>query len=248
MTPSDKKLKPKDYSTDQQVRWCPGCGDYAILNAVKKVLATSGKRKEEVAFISGIGCSSRFPYYVDTYGMHGIHGRAAAIASGLKMHNPHLSVWVVTGDGDGLAIGGNHFIHAIRRNMDFKLLIFNNQIYGLTKGQYSPTSTFGSKTKTSPMGTMEQPFSPARLAIGAGATFFARSSASETKHLEETLLRANAHRGTSVVEIMQNCLIFNDKVFDVYLAKENRDDHNLKLQHDKPMVFGKESEKVLAMD
>ena len=248
MTPSDKKLKPKDYSTDQQVRWCPGCGDYAILNAVKKVLATSGKRKEEVAFISGIGCSSRFPYYVDTYGMHGIHGRAAAIASGLKIHNPNLSVWVVTGDGDGLAIGGNHFIHAIRRNMDFNLLIFNNQIYGLTKGQYSPTSKLGSKTKTSPMGTMEQPFSPARLAIGAGATFFARSSASDTKHLEETLLRANAHKGTSVVEIMQNCLIFNDKVFDDYLAKENRDDHTLKLQHDKPMVFGKESEKVLAMD
>ena len=219
MSQQTKSLSAKDFATEQQVRWCPGCGDYAILNVVKKVLAASGKRKEEVAFISGIGCSSRFPYYVDTYGMHGIHGRATAIASGLKVHNPNLNVWVTTGDGDSLAIGGNHFIHAIRRNMDFNLLIFNNQIYGLTKGQYSPTSKLGSKTKTSPSGTVEQPFSPAKLAIGAGASFFARTAASDTKHLEETLLRANAHKGTSVVEIMQNCLIFNDRAFDEYLAK-----------------------------
>ncbi|MGD1839421.1 MAG: 2-oxoacid:ferredoxin oxidoreductase subunit beta [Thermonemataceae bacterium] len=210
MSNTNKTLKSSDFASDQLVRWCPGCGDYAILNAVKKVLAASGKRKEEIAFISGIGCSSRFPYYVDTYGMHGIHGRAAAIASGLTVHNPSLSVWVITGDGDGLAIGGNHFIHCIRRNMDFNFLLFNNEIYGLTKGQYSPTSKLGSTTQTSPTGTIEQPLSAAKLAIGAGATFFARAAANDPKHLEAIIQRANEHRGTSIEEIMQNCVIFND--------------------------------------
>lgn len=240
-----KPLKAADFASDQPVRWCPGCGDYAILNAVKKALVAAGQPKENIAFISGIGCSSRFPYYLDTYGMHGIHGRAPAIASGLKIHKPNLSVWVITGDGDGLAIGGNHFIHAIRRNMDFNLLIFNNQIYGLTKGQYSPTSKRGSKTKTSPAGTLENPFSAARLAIGAGATFFARTAATDPKHLQETLLRADAHQGTSVVEIMQNCLIFNDNAFDEWLDKPIRDDKSIKLQHQQLIVFGSDHDKSL---
>ncbi len=239
MQSASEKLSAKDFATDQAIRWCPGCGDYAILNSVKKVLATLGRRKEDVVFISGIGCSSRFPYYVDTYGMHSIHGRAVAIATGTKVHNPSLSVWAITGDGDGLAIGGNHFIHAIRRNININILIFNNEIYGLTKGQYSPTSQLGQRTKTSPLGTIEKPFDPATLALGAGATFFARTTASDPKHLQEILLRAEAHCGTSVVEIYQNCVIFNDEAFEQFLGKENSDDHTVLLQHGKPLVFGR---------
>ena len=245
MQSNSEKLNAKDFATDQAIRWCPGCGDYAILNSVKKVLATLGKRKEDVVFISGIGCSSRFPYYVDTYGMHSIHGRAVAIATGTKVHNPSLSVWAITGDGDGLAIGGNHFIHAIRRNININILIFNNEIYGLTKGQYSPTSQLGQRTKTSPLGTIEKPFDPAMLALGAGATFFARTTASDPKHLQEILLRAEAHCGTSVVEIYQNCVIFNDEAFEQFLGKENRDDHSVLLQHGKPLVFGKGLDKAV---
>ncbi len=245
MKDNSPKLSAKDFATDQAVRWCPGCGDYAILNSVKKVLATLGKRKEDVVFVSGIGCSSRFPYYVDTYGMHSIHGRAVAIATGTKIHNPALSVWAITGDGDGLAIGGNHFIHAVRRNININILIFNNEIYGLTKGQYSPTSKRGQRTKTSPMGTLEKPFNPAMLALGAGATFFARTTASDPKHLQEILLRAEAHCGTSVVEIYQNCVIFNDEAFEAFLGKENRDDHTVLLEQDKPLVFGKGLDKAV---
>ena len=245
MQSNSEKLSAKDFATDQAIRWCPGCGDYAILNSVKKVLATLGKRKEDVVFISGIGCSSRFPYYVDTYGMHSIHGRAVAIATGTKVHNPTLSVWAITGDGDGLAIGGNHFIHAIRRNININILIFNNEIYGLTKGQYSPTSQLGQRTKTSPLGTIERPFDPAMLALGSGATFFARTTASDPKHLQKILLRAEAHCGTSVVEIYQNCVIFNDEAFEQFLGKENRDDHTVLLEHAKPLVFGKGLDKAV---
>ena len=245
MQSNSEKLNAKDFATDQAIRWCPGCGDYAILNSVKKVLATLGKRKEDVVFISGIGCSSRFPYYVDTYGMHSIHGRAVAIATGTKVHNPSLSVWAITGDGDGLAIGGNHFIHAIRRNININILIFNNEIYGLTKGQYSPTSQLGQRTKTSPLGTIERPFDPAMLALGSGATFFARTTASDPKHLQKILLRAEAHCGTSVVEIYQNCVIFNDEAFEQFLGKENRDDHTVLLEHAKPLVFGKGLDKAV---
>ncbi len=240
-----KQYTAKDFDTDQPSRWCPGCGDTAILASVKNVLANSGKNKEDIAFISGIGCSSRFPYYVDTYGMHSIHGRAVAIASGLKLHNPGISVWVITGDGDGLAIGGNHFIHALRRNMDLNILIFNNEIYGLTKGQYSPTTKMGQKTATSPYGTIEEPFVPSRLALGAGATFFARSSASDLKHLQKTLTRAEAHKGTSVVEIYQNCVIFNDQAFDEFLGREHRDDNTIKLEHGERLIFGKNEKKVV---
>ncbi len=245
MSQAEKSYTARDFDTDQHARWCAGCGDTAILASVKQVLANSGKNKEDIAFISGIGCSSRFPYYVDTYGMHAIHGRAIAIASGLKVHNPELSVWVVTGDGDGLAIGGNHFIHALRRNIDLNILIFNNEIYGLTKGQYSPTSRMGQRTSTSPFGTIEQPFSPAQLALGAGASFFARSTASELKHLQKVLARAEAHQGTSVVEIYQNCVIFNDKAFNDFLGKENRDDKTVKLEHGEKLIFGKNKEKAI---
>ena len=245
MSRSEMQYTAKDFDTDQPARWCPGCGDTAILASVKNVLANSGKRKEDIAFISGIGCSSRFPYYVDTYGMHSIHGRAVAIASGLKVHNPDISVWVITGDGDGLAIGGNHFIHALRRNIDMNILVFNNEIYGLTKGQYSPTSRMGQKTATSPFGTIEQPFSPAKLALGAGATFFARTSASDLKHLQKVLTRAEAHKGTSVVEIYQNCVIFNDEAFDDFLSRSYRDEMTVKAEHGEKLIFGKERDKAI---
>ena len=240
-TTDNSTLQAKDFASDQEVRWCPGCGDYAILSAVKNTLAKTGKKKEEVVFVSGIGCSSRFPYYLNTYGMHSIHGRATAIATGLKLNNPELSVWVATGDGDCLAIGGNHFIHAIRRNIKLNILIFNNEIYGLTKGQYSPTSQLGKKTKTSPYGTIETPFSPAKLALGAGATFFARSSASDPKHLEKMLQCADAHEGTSVVEIFQNCVIFNHDTYDNFFAKDQREEKTVKIEHGEKVVFGKEA-------
>ena len=239
---------PKDFKSDQEVRWCPGCGDHAVLNAVQKALPELGIPKEKFAFISGIGCSSRFPYYMDTYGFHGIHGRAAAIASGVKTANPKLSVWNITGDGDALAIGGNHFIHAIRRNIDINIILFNNEIYGLTKGQYSPTSEKGLVTKTSPFGTVEEPFSVGELVIGAKGKFFARTVDSNVALSTQIYIEAAKHKGTSVVEVLQNCVIFNDGIHDVVAGKEVRDDRTIILKHGEPMKFGKENNKGLVLD
>src|SRR4051794_22189833 len=216
-------LTKKEFVSDQEVRWCPGCGDYAILSQVQKVLPELGVARENFAFISGIGCSSRFPYYVNTYGFHSIHGRAPAIASGLKLSRPELSVWVVTGDGDALSIGGNHLIHVLRRNVDLNILLFNNKIYGLTKGQYSPTSEVGKVTKSTPMGSIDKPFNPISLAIGAEAGFVARTIDSDRKHLQSVLREATAHRGASLVEIYQNCNIFNDGAFDALKDPGTRD-------------------------
>lgn len=243
-----KELTPADFKSDQMVRWCPGCGDHAILSAVQKALPQLGYKHEDVVFISGIGCSSRFPYYMNTYGFHGIHGRAAAIASGTKVANPDLSVWVITGDGDSLAIGGNHFIHVIRRNVDLNLILFNNQIYGLTKGQYSPTSRHGSVTKTSPFGTVERPFRPGALSIGAGATFFARIIDNQVKLATDIFLEADRHKGTSVVEILQNCVIYNDRIWEEITNKEFRDERIILLEHGKPMIFGKDRDKGIIME
>lgn len=239
---------PKDFKSDQEVRWCPGCGDHAVLNAVQRALPELGIPKEKFAFISGIGCSSRFPYYMDTYGFHGIHGRAAAIASGVKTANPELSVWDITGDGDALAIGGNHFIHAIRRNIDINIILFNNEIYGLTKGQYSPTSEKGLVTKTSPFGTVEEPFSVGELVIGAKGKFFARTVDSNVALSTQIYIEAAKHKGTSVVEVLQNCVIFNDGIHDVVAGKEVRDDRTIILKHGEPMKFGKENNKGLVLD
>jgi len=239
---------PKDFKSDQEVRWCPGCGDHAVLNSVQKALTELGIPKEKFAFISGIGCSSRFPYYMDTYGFHGIHGRAAAIASGVKIANPELSVWDITGDGDALAIGGNHFIHAIRRNIDINIILFNNEIYGLTKGQYSPTSAKGLMTKTSPFGTVEEPFSVGELVIGAKGKFFARTVDSNVPLSTQIYVEAAKHKGTSVVEVLQNCVIFNDGIHDVVTGREVRDDRTIILRHGQPMIFGKENEKGLVLD
>lgn len=238
----------KDFKSNQQVRWCAGCGDIAIHNAVLKALPRLGVEKENFAFISGIGCSSRFPYYMDTYGIHGIHGRAAAIASGTKVANPNLSVWQISGDGDGMAIGGNHFIHLIRRNIDINLILFNNEIYGLTKGQYSPTTKYGGVTKTSPYGTIESPFNPGELAIGSQGKFFARSIDINVKHTTEVLVEAAKHKGTSVVEVLQNCVIFADGVHKDITAKEFRADRQLHLEHGKPMIFGENQDKGLVLD
>lgn len=241
-------LKPADFKSDQQVRWCPGCGDHAILNAVQRAMAELGYNHEDIAVISGIGCSSRFPYYMNTFGFHGIHGRGSAIASGTKVANPNLSVWQITGDGDALAIGGNHFIHAIRRNIDLNIILFNNEIYGLTKGQYSPTSQKGSVTKTSPHGTVEDPFHPGELVIGAQGKFFARSVDSNLQLTKEVLLEAGKHTGTSVVEVLQNCVIYNDGVHNIVLDKEHREDRTITLRHGEPMIFGKERNKGLMLD
>lgn len=231
-------LNRKDFVTDQDVRWCPGCGDYSVLAQVQKLLPSLGIPRENFVFISGIGCSSRFPYYVETYGMHTIHGRAPAIATGLKLVRPELSVWVVTGDGDALAIGGNHFIHLMRRNVDLKILLLNNRIYGLTKGQYSPTSEFGKQTKTTPSGSIDRPFNPVALALAAGATFVARSVDLDQDHLGEILRQAAAHRGTAFVEVYQNCITFNDGAFSTLTDRETRDEHRLLLAHGQPLVFG----------
>jgi 2-oxoglutarate ferredoxin oxidoreductase subunit beta len=239
---------PKDFKSDQEVRWCPGCGDHAVLNAVQKALPELGIPKEKFAFISGIGCSSRFPYYMDTYGFHGIHGRAAAIATGVKIANPELSVWEITGDGDALAIGGNHFIHAIRRNIDINIILFNNEIYGLTKGQYSPTSEKGLVTKTSPFGTVEEPFSVGELVIGAKGKFFARTIDANVTLSTQIYIEAAKHKGTSVVEVLQNCLIFNDGIHDIVAGREVRDDRTLILKHGEPMIFGKENNKGLILE
>ena len=241
-------LSRKDFETDQEVRWCPGCGDFAILSQVQKLLPTLGIPRENFAVISGIGCSSRFPYYMDTYGMHGIHGRAPAIATGLKLARPELSVWVITGDGDALAIGGNHFIHVMRRNVDLKILLFNNRIYGLTKGQYSPTSEFGQRSKTTPLGSIDRPFNPVALALAAGATFVARAVDVEQEHLAGVLRQAALHRGTAFVEIYQNCVTFNDGAYDFLTDRATRDDTRLLLEHGKPLVFGKERNRGIRFD
>ncbi len=237
------QLTPKDYGNDQHVRWCPGCGDYSILSQVKKVLSELQVPKENCVFVSGIGCSSRFPYYLDTYGIHGIHGRAPSIATGVKLSRPDLSVWVITGDGDGLSIGGNHFLHTIRRNLDVNIILFNNRIYGLTKGQVSPTSEFGKKTKSTPWGSVDNPVRPISVALGAEATFAARSIDMHVKHLSKILLAAAKHKGTSIVEIYQNCNIFNDGAYKYATDRQQKFDNVLELEHGKPMRFGKNNEK-----
>jgi 2-oxoglutarate ferredoxin oxidoreductase subunit beta len=241
-------LTAKDLASDQEVRWCPGCGDYSILAQMKKALAGLGIPRENMVFIAGIGCSSRFPYYMNTYGFHTIHGRAPTFATGLKVFRPDLSVWVITGDGDGLSIGGNHLIHAIRRNVDMKIILFNNEIYGLTKGQYSPTSRQGTRTKSSPLGSIDNPVRPLSIAIGAEATFVARTLDVDINHLTETLKRAAAHKGTAFVEIYQNCKIFNDGVFEYATDKAVKADHTLFLEHGKPMIFGKDHNKGIRLN
>lgn len=234
----DNAIPNAGYASDQEVRWCPGCGDYSILKQVETVLKDQGKAKEDIVFISGIGCSSRFPYYLDTYGMHSIHGRAPAIVSGLRGVRPDLSVWMITGDGDSLSIGGNHLIHMLRRNVDVNVLLFNNEIYGLTKGQYSPTSPEGAITRSTPMGSTDHPFNPLALCKGADATFIARSMDRDPKHLREMLARAEAHRGTSLLEIYQNCNVFNDGAFEVFTEKKSKADNTIFMEHGKPLVFG----------
>ncbi|MBX3427337.1 MAG: 2-oxoacid:ferredoxin oxidoreductase subunit beta [Pirellulales bacterium] len=241
-------LKPADFASNQDVRWCPGCGDYSILAQMKKVLPSLGVPRENIVFISGIGCSSRFPYYMNTYGMHSIHGRAPAVASGLKTCRPDLQVWVITGDGDGLSIGGNHLMHCIRRNMDLNIVLFNNRIYGLTKGQYSPTSPLGKKTKSTPMGAVDNPLHPLSIAIGCEATFVARSIDTNIQHLADTLARAAAHKGTSFIEVYQNCNVFNDGAWDYAKDKESKADTTLELEHGKPLIFGKDRTKGIRLN
>lgn len=241
-------LTAKDFSTDQEVRWCPGCGDYSILAQVQKVMPGLGIPRENIVIISGIGCSSRFPYYMNTYGMHSIHGRATAIASGLKASRPELSIWVVTGDGDGLSIGGNHTMHLLRRNFDINILLFNNQIYGLTKGQYSPTSESKKVTKSTPFGSLDHPFNPLALAMGADATFIARTMDRDPKHLQQLLIRANQHKGASFLEIYQNCNIFNDGAFEIFTEKSSKPDETLFLEQGKPLVFGAQMNKGIKLD
>jgi 2-oxoglutarate ferredoxin oxidoreductase subunit beta len=241
-------LTAKDFATDQEVRWCPGCGDYSILAQVQKVMPTIGVPRENIVIISGIGCSSRFPYYMNTYGMHSIHGRATAIASGLKAARPELSVWIVTGDGDGLSIGGNHTIHLLRRNFDVNILLFNNQIYGLTKGQYSPTSEEKKVTKSTPLGSIDHPFNPLALARGADATFIARSMDRDPKHMQEMLTRSYRHKGASFLEIYQNCNIFNDGAFETFTEKSTKADETLFLEQGKPLLFGAAKNKGIKLD
>ncbi|MEK6757298.1 MAG: 2-oxoacid:ferredoxin oxidoreductase subunit beta [Bacteroidota bacterium] len=242
------KYSSKDFQSDQDVRWCPGCGDYSILAQTQRVMPDLGIPRHKMVFVSGIGCSSRFPYYMNTYGFHGIHGRATVIASGLKMARPDLSVWVVTGDGDGMSIGGNHFIHLLRRNLDINVLLFNNQIYGLTKGQYSPTSEVGKITKSTPYGSLDYPFNPASLALGSSATFVARSLDRDPKQMQSIIKRAAEHKGTSFVEIYQNCNVFNDGAFFQFTEKETKDDSVVFLEHGKPLVFGKEKDKGIRLN
>ena len=247
MESASEKYTFKDFASDQEVRWCPGCDDYVILRAMQKALPEMGVRKEDVVFISGIGCSSRFPYYMDTYGMHGIHGRAPAIASGVKLANPDLSVWVITGDGDSLAIGGNHFIHVLRRNLDLNMILFNNKIYGLTKGQFSPTSSVGQKTKSSPFGNTQPPFSAGELALGAQARFFARVGGNTPKEMTEIFVAAERFKGTALIEVLQNCVIFNHGCFSEYTDKAVRADRQVHVEHGKPMIFGKNRDKGLIL-
>lgn len=238
----------QDFVVDQPVKWCAGCGGYSILSAVQNALPERGYKKENIVFVSGIGCSSRFPYYIKTYGFHSLHGRAFPIASGIKTANPKLSVWVVTGDGDSMAIGGNHFIHTIRRNIDLNILVFNNKIYGLTKGQYSPTTPKGSVTKTSPNGTIENPFIPGELVMGAQGSFFARVVDTEPKIMKEVFIEAAKHDGTSVVEILENCVIFNNAIHENITGKDVRKEHQIYLKHGEPMIFGNEDDKGLVID
>ncbi|MCZ6507932.1 MAG: 2-oxoacid:ferredoxin oxidoreductase subunit beta [Acidobacteria bacterium] len=247
MSTETPTLTKKDFQSDQEVRWCPGCGDYAILSALQTVLPQLGLPKEKFVVISGIGCSSRIPYYVDTYGFHSIHGRAPGLATGLKLARPDLQVWIATGDGDAMSIGGNHLIQILRRNVGVKILLFNNRIYGLTKGQYSPTSEIGKRTKSSPYGSLDNPFNPLALALGSGATFVARSVDIYLKHLRETLHRAAEHEGTAFIEIYQNCNIFNDHAFSYMTAKDLRDDQTLYLEHGEPLVFGKEKDRGIRL-
>ena len=242
-------LAPKDYASDQEVRWCPGCGDYAILKAMQRALADVGARPEQTVFVSGIGCAARFPYYVSTYGFHTIHGRAPALATGLRVARPDLKVFVVTGDGDGLSIGGNHLLHLLRRNVNLTVLLFNNRIYGLTKGQYSPTSELGKVTKSTPMGSADRPVYPVAFALGCGATFVARTVDRHIAHMEETIKRAAAHKGTAFVEILQNCNVYNDLAWNVMYDKEQRLAHELRLEHGKPLLFGPvDDRRALVMD
>ncbi len=242
-----ENVNAKDFASDQEVRWCPGCGDYAVLKAVQRALAELGAEKEKTVFISGIGCSSRFPYYLSTYGFHTIHGRAPAVATGVKLANPELDVWVVTGDGDGLSIGGNHTLHTLRRNVDLQILLFNNEIYGLTKGQYSPTSRRGTRSPSTPYGSVELPVIPAEFALGAGARFVARSVDSQQSHLCEVLKRARQHRGASFVEIYQNCVVFNDRTFSRFTDKDVAADNQLLVEHGKPLLFGQDRRRGLRM-
>lgn len=244
----EQQLTAKDYATDQDVRWCPGCGDYSILSQMKKVMSNLQMSRENTVFVSGIGCSSRFPYYMNTYGFHSIHGRAPAVATGLKIANPDLNVFVITGDGDGFSIGGNHMIHAIRRNLNITILLFNNRIYGLTKGQASPTSEYGKITKSTPLGLMDAPLNPISVVLGAGATFVARSVDVHVKHLQEILQRAIEHEGTSFVEIYQNCNIFNDGAWEWATDRKSKEENIIDLQHGKPLVFGKEQDKGIRMN
>ena len=242
------KYTAKDFTSSQDVRWCPGCGDYSILAQVQRTSPEIVVEKDNVVWVSGIGCSSRFPYYMNTYGFHGIHGRAPAIATGVKLNNPNLSVWVATGDGDLLSIGGNHFIHACRRNIDLKIILFNNRIYGLTKGQYSPTSEKGKKTKSTPFGSVDFPFNPVGLALGAEATFVARSLDRDPKHLQEMIMKAGEHKGTAFIEVFQNCNIFNDGAFSLFTDKETKADNVVVLEHNKPMVFGINNNKGIRLN
>jgi 2-oxoglutarate/2-oxoacid ferredoxin oxidoreductase subunit beta len=244
----DAKLTRQDFVSNQEVRWCPGCGDFSILAQMQKMLPELGIPREKFVFVSGIGCSSRFPYYMNTYGVHGIHGRAPALATGIKIANPELEVFVITGDGDGLSIGGNHLLHAIRRNIGLNIILFNNRIYGLTKGQGSPTSEFGMKTKTTPHGSIEYPVNPLRVAIASEAGFLARAIDIDTRHLATVLERAARHKGTSFVEVYQNCKIFNDRAFEHFTERSVRSDKVLYLEHGKPMVFGKDLEKGIRLN
>ncbi len=245
---SNIKQTAKDFASDQDVRWCPGCGDYSILKQVQTVLPELNIPRENIVFISGIGCSSRFPYYMETYGMHSIHGRATAVASGLKATRPDLSVWIITGDGDSMSIGGNHLIHLLRRNFDVNILLFNNQIYGLTKGQYSPTSEEGKVTKSTPMGSIDHPFNPLALCLGADSTFIARSMDRDPIHLREILKRGNSHKGTSLIEIYQNCNVFNDGAFEIFTEKASKKLETLFVQHGQPLLFGANQEKGIVLD
>lgn len=247
-TIAPQALTAKDFATDQEVRWCPGCGDYSILKQVQTIMPGLGIPKENIVIVSGIGCSSRFPYYMNTYGMHSIHGRATAIASGLKAVRPELSVWIVTGDGDGLSIGGNHTIHLLRRNFDVNVMLFNNQIYGLTKGQYSPTSESNKVTKSTPYGSIDHPFNPMALALGADASFIARSMDRDPKHLQEMLKRSHAHKGASFLEIYQNCNIFNDGAFEVFTEKSSKAEQAIFLEQGQPLVFGAQKNKGIRLD
>ncbi|MBA3704490.1 MAG: 2-oxoacid:ferredoxin oxidoreductase subunit beta [Bacteroidetes bacterium] len=248
METTEIKLTAKDFVTDQEVRWCPGCGDYSILKQVQTVMPELGLKREEIVFISGIGCSSRFPYYMETFGMHSIHGRATAVASGLKATRPELSVWIVTGDGDALSIGGNHLIHLLRRNFDVNVLMFNNEIYGLTKGQYSPASPIGKVAKSTPMGSIDHPFNPLALCLGADSTFVARTMDRDPVHLREILKRGNSHKGTSMIEIYQNCNVFNDGAFEVFTEKGTKKLNTLFVEQGKPLTFGENNSKGIKLD